>query len=76
MNLSRNWLADFVDVSDIEGVAQDDVVTLFGTELPVEEIAKICNTINYEIVCGIARRVPRIYTKNDSEVKVVDYILD
>ena len=49
-----------VDVSDIDGVSQGDEVLLFGEGLPVEEIAELCGTINYEIVCGISSRVPRI----------------
>ena len=49
-----------VDVTDIEGVCAEDEVLLFGKELPVEELAKLCSTINYEIVCGISPRVPRI----------------
>lgn len=51
-----------VDVSDIEGVCEGDTVTLFGEGLPVEKIADWANTINYEIVCGLSKRVPRIYT--------------
>lgn len=53
-----------VDVSNIDGVKQGDEVILFGKELPVEELALICGTINYEIVCGISPRVPRIIIKN------------
>ncbi len=49
-----------VDVSHIDGVSQGDEVLLFGDGLPVEEIAELCGTINYEIVCGISSRVPRI----------------
>lgn len=52
-----------VDVSNIDGVKQGDEVILFGKELPVEELALICGTINYEIVCGISPRVPRIIIK-------------
>ena len=52
-----------VDVSDIENVKQGDEVILFGRELPVEELAEICGTINYEIICGISPRVPRIAVK-------------
>ncbi|MBE6729033.1 MAG: alanine racemase [Ruminococcaceae bacterium] len=51
-----------VDVSHIDNVNIGDEVILFGQELPVDEIAEICNTINYEIVCGISKRVPRIDT--------------
>jgi len=49
-----------VDVTDISDVKMGDEALLFGKELPVEEIAKLTNTINYEIVTGIAPRVPRI----------------
>lgn len=49
-----------VDVSDIENVKMDDEVILFGKELSVDILAEICGTINYEIVCGISPRVPRI----------------
>lgn len=52
-----------VDVSDIEGVKMGDEVILFGKELPADEIAGICGTINHEIVCGVAPRVPRILTE-------------
>ncbi len=49
-----------VDVSDIDDIKTGDEVILFGKELPVELLADICNTINYEIVCGITARVPRV----------------
>ena len=52
-----------VDVSGIEGAQMGDEVTLFGNEISVDEIADICGTINYEIVCGIAPRVPRVLVK-------------
>lgn len=49
-----------VDITNIENVNIGDEVILFGKELPVEEIAELCSTINYEIVCGVSPRVPRI----------------
>ena len=52
-----------VDVTDIEDVKMGDKVTIFGEGLPVEEVAGIAQTINYEIVCGITKRVPRVYVK-------------
>lgn len=56
------------DVSDIDGVKEGDTVILFGKELPVENVAKWANTINYEIVCGLSKRVPRIYIENGKEI--------
>ena len=51
-----------IDVTDIENVNMGDEVILFGRDLSVDGIAALCDTINYEIVCGIAPRVPRIIT--------------
>ena len=52
-----------VDISGIPDVKMGDEVILFGKELPVEDLADLCGTINYEIVCGISPRVPRIIVK-------------
>ena len=49
-----------VDVTDIDNVALGDEVILFGKDLPAHKLADMCGTINYEIVCGISPRVPRI----------------
>lgn len=57
-----------VDVTNIDNVKQGDEVILFGKELPVEELADLCGTINYEIICGISPRVPRIVIKNGSNL--------
>ena len=48
-----------VDVSDIEDVHIGTEVTLFGKELSVNELAELVGTINYEILCGISKRVIR-----------------
>ena len=40
-----------------------DVVEFFGENISVSEVANLCNTISYEILCGISQRVPRIYVK-------------
>lgn len=49
------------DVTDIEGAAVGDTVTLFGTDggetVTADELAAKIGTIGYEIVCGISRRV-------------------
>lgn len=50
-----------VDVTDIPDVAMGDKVTIFGPGLSVEEVAAAAQTINYEIICGITKRVPRVY---------------
>lgn len=52
-----------VDVSELPDVKIGDEVLLFGKDLPVEELAEICQTINYEIICGVSSRVRRILKK-------------
>ncbi len=49
-----------VDVTNIMGVKRDDEVLLWGKELPVENLADMIGTINYELVCGISSRVKRV----------------
>ena len=48
-----------VDVTDIPNVNQGDVALLWGKELPVEKVAELIGTINYELVCGVSKRVIR-----------------
>jgi alanine racemase len=54
-----------VDVSGVSALKAGDVATLIGSDgdevITVDDIALICDTISYEIVCGISARVPRIY---------------
>lgn len=50
-----------VDVTDVPEAAPGDEATLFGLpELPAGELAHMMGTIDYEITCGISKRVPRI----------------
>ncbi|MDE6501993.1 MAG: alanine racemase [Ruminococcus sp.] len=55
-----------IDVSDVE-THSGDIVTLIGTDgnesITADELANLYGTIGYEVVCGISKRVPRIYTK-------------
>ena len=50
-----------VDVTDIPNVKVGDSVGLIDEMIPCEEIAEIEGTINYETVCKISDRVPRVY---------------
>ena len=63
-----------VDVTDIEKVKTGDTALLFGGELPVGELAKLLYTINYELVCAVGHRVPRVYLKDGKEVNEIRYV--
>ena len=56
-----------IDATDIDGVEHGCEVTLMGRDgdcfISAEEIARYAETINYEIICGIGKRVPRVYFK-------------
>ena len=57
-----------LDVTDIENVKIGDEVVVFGTGCDgaptADSLAENTGTINYEVVCLVGKRVPRIYYKN------------
>ena len=69
-----------VDVTDIPDVTVNDPVVLIGTDgdetITMEQIAQCAGSFNYEMVCGISRRVPRIYKHDGKVVAEVHYLLD
>ncbi len=69
-----------VDVTDIPGVKPGDRVTLVGTDgesrISMEEISAASESFNYEFVCGISRRVPRIYVSGGKTIHSVHYLTD
>ena len=69
-----------VDVTHIPDVKVNDRVVLVGKfddeEITMEAIAEAADSFNYEFVCGISRRVPRIYVSEGKTVHSVHYLLD
>lgn len=52
------------DVTELEDVKIGDEVIIWDNEnITLEELAEKCNTINYEILCTISERVPRLFMK-------------
>lgn len=49
-----------VDVTELDNISVGDKVEIFGKNISVNQVAKIAQTINYEIICGISKRVLRI----------------
>lgn len=68
-----------IDVTDIKDVELRDEVILIGSDndktITVEEVAAPAASFNYELVCNIARRVPRVYFENGKDVAEVNYLL-
>ena len=69
-----------VDVTAIPGVQVGDRVTLVGTDgeedITMEQISAQADSFNYEFVCGISRRVPRLYVQGGKTIHTVHYLLD
>ena len=69
-----------VDVTDIPEAKLNDRVVLVGRsgdeEITMEAIAAAADSFNYEMVCGISRRVPRLYCRDGQTIHSVHYLLD
>ena len=50
-----------IDITNIHDTEEGDEVMVFGNELPVQELAGWANTIPYEVISTISRRVKRVY---------------
>lgn len=66
-----------VDVTGIEDVRTGDVVTLIGTdgdrEITLDELGDLSGRFNYEFVCGLGNRIPRVYYSGGQKVAEKDY---
>ncbi|MDD3429169.1 MAG: alanine racemase [Oscillospiraceae bacterium] len=66
-----------IDVTDID-CKQGDIVTVYNGKNgdSIDDVAAKINSITYEIICDIGRRVQRVYVRNGKEVSMVNYMLD
>ena len=69
-----------VDVTDIPGVENGDEAVLVGRDggdaITVEELSELAGTFNYEFVCCLGKRIPRIYLTGGRIAGVKDYFRD
>jgi alanine racemase len=67
-----------IDVSHIKNVSIGDEVILIGSsgdkKFDADDMAEVLGTINYEVICMISRRVPRVYIKDGMVIKVRNYV--
>ena len=67
-----------VDVTNIPDVKMGDEVTLMGKdngeEISCEEISEKAGSFNYEFVCDIGKRVPRVYYFNKEVVQIAQMV--
>lgn len=66
-----------IDVTDVGEVKVGDEVIILGEDRELkfnaDDMAEIIGTINYDILCMIKHRVPRVYKKNNEIIKVKNY---
>lgn len=69
-----------VDVSEIPEAKEGDKVTLLGfcgnEQLSAELLGELSGRFNYELVCDLGKRIPRVYVKGGRIVSVKDYFSD
>lgn len=67
-----------VDVSHIPEAKEDDVVTLIGTDgaeaISAEDLEELSGRFNYELVCDLGKRIPRVYFRHGQPVSVQEGI--
>ena len=66
-----------VDISEIPGAMEGDKVTLLGTDgserITAEELGELSGRFNYEFVCDLGKRIPRVYRQHGEITEVKDY---
>lgn len=69
-----------VDVTEIPGTKEGDMVTLMGRDgeeqILAEDLARLSGGFHYEIVCNIGKRIPRVYRLNGRIAGTKDYFDD
>ena len=66
-----------VDVTDIDGVSFGDNVTLIGKDgnetISVEDLSELSGRFNYEFICDLGKRIPRVFVRDGKIAELVDY---
>ena len=67
-----------VDVSAVPEAKVEDKVVLVGVDgderISVEEVADMACSFSYEWVCGVSRRVPRVYFRGGAPCRTISYL--
>ena len=68
-----------LDVTEVPDTKPGDVVTVFGRDgadfIPVDDLAKKMQTIPYETLCDVNKRIPRIYLDGTKRMEILQYIV-
>ncbi len=68
-----------IDATNADNIKVDDTVTIMGEDngacITASQLASYMGTINYEIVCLIGKRVPRLYTSKERVVDILNNLV-
>lgn len=64
-----------IDVTNVNTIHTGDEVIIFGADtVTADDLAELLGTINYEIVCMLDKRVPRVYLQDGEAVTTLNYL--
>ena len=63
-----------IDVSNANNINAGDEAVIFGENNSADELAEICGTISYEILCMVGKREPRVYLNSGKVVKNISFL--
>lgn len=64
-----------IDVTNVHNINTGDEVIIFGADtVTADDLADMLGTINYEVICMVAKRVPRVYFENGEAVTTLNYL--
>lgn len=64
-----------IDVTNVNNINVGDEVILFGDgQITADDIAEWMDTINYEVLCLVSKRIPRIYKEDGRERTALNYL--
>ena len=74
----KQMLPELIEcISEIPGVMEGDKVTLLGVDgterITAEELGELSGRFNYEFVCDLGKRIPRVYRQHGEITEVRDY---
>ncbi|MDR0890315.1 MAG: alanine racemase [Oscillospiraceae bacterium] len=68
-----------IDVTNVPEAKVGDTVTIFGESgqdcIEVQSLSNRLGTIPYEVLCGINKRIPRIYFDGQTQTEILQYIV-
>ncbi|MBQ3086957.1 MAG: alanine racemase [Clostridia bacterium] len=69
-----------LDVTGLQGIEEGTQITVMGSiggrSVSADFLGEKAGLINYELICGLSRRVPRVYIDGDKVIHTTDYLRD